>query len=720
MDTATRILVAYLLVFIGSMQASFAHTPHDDIRDVELSPNYSQDQTLFIITRGVLLKSKDSGKQWHKIVNGLNNKHSLTSLDVSGEDKNILYASSRGDGMYKSEDSGETWSKINQGLKTLDIDFVEISHDSPNIVFAAGTEGGLYKTKDGGENWYQVIDDLDAKITAISFVPDNSNHLMAGDQIGRVFISENNGEDWKEYSDIPDAGEINAIEFSPYFESDNAFFLGTEKLGIFKGEFQKAHQEIDPLVGISDGLPDQGIQSLMIYPEDDGDYIIFSSTSNSGVFTSNDVGVNWENYSQGLSKDDQAAKFNRPQFSHLEMSNSLNTERKIYLAGYDGLFRTELSEQEWRQLDTLSSNIITGMALSPNYENDSTIAVATYVSGVYISHDAGATWKNVSNGLEDLYKYIAPGNSIARMFNISFSPDYANDNSLFTVTRHGFWHSDDDGDKWHKSSVDLENLDPLHTVISPSYTSDGTLFVGNYKTGEIFKSSDMGVGFQPIGSTNSEIKSFQISPNFSSDKTLYAGGGQTVFKSIDEGRSWVSVGDFEADITSLAISSTDKTLIAGTTSGAFISKDQGNSWLELSVEGVDTDSQISAVSISPSDGENQIILLSIYGKGLYKSEDGGNSFFRIADELIDANYQLADFSPNFFNTGQPIVFSPAFSRDKTIYGYAGENVLRSQDGGNTWDILSLPEDTEKSNFKRFQFRLRFISDFLKAQLDKIF
>ncbi|ESA38637.1 glycosyl bnr repeat-containing protein [Leptolyngbya sp. Heron Island J] len=720
MDIATRFLVAYLLVFIGSMQAAFAHTPHDDIHDVEISPNYSQDQTLFIITRGVLLKSQDSGQQWHKIVNGLNNKHSLTSVDISGEDANILYVSSRGDGVYKSEDGGTAWSKVNKGLKTLEIDFVEISDNAPNVIFAAGIEGGLYKTENGGETWRQVLAAPDAKITAISSLPENSNHLMAGDQMGRVFISNNDGEDWEQRLDIPNAGGITAIEFSPYFESDNTVFLGTEKLGIFKGEFQKGPKKIDPLVGISDGLPEQAIQSLMLHPEDDGGYMIFSSTSNSGVFISEDLGGNWENYSQGLSKDDQATKFNRPQFSNLEMANSLDTERKIYLAGYDGLFRTELPEQKWRQLDTLSSNIITGIALSPNYENDSTIAVATYVSGVYISHDAGTTWKNVSNGLEDLHKYIAPGNSIARMFNIGFSPDYVNDRHLFTVTRHGFWHSNNDAEKWRKSSLDLENLDPLHMVISPSYGSDGVLFAGNYKTGEIFKSSNMGVSFQPIGSINSGIKSFQISPNFSSDKTLYAGGGQTVFKSIDEGRSWVSVGDFEGNITSLAISTTDKMLIAGTTSGAFIWKDQGNSWLELNIDGVDAHAQISAVSISPSDGENQLIILSIHGKGLYKSEDRGDSFFPIADELIDANYQLSDFSPNFFNTGQPIVFSPAFTQDKKIYGYAGENVLKSQDGGNTWEVISLPEDSKKSNFKRFRFRLRFLSAFLQAQLDKIF
>ena len=41
-------------------------------------------------------------------------------------------------------------------------------------------------------------------------------------------------------------------------------------------------------------------------------------------------------------------------------------------------------------------------------------------------------------------------------------------------------------------------------------------------------------------------------------------------------------------------------------------------------------------------------------------------------------------------TSSPIQFSPSFAEDGTVFAYAGPDVLRSTDGGATWDVLTLP------------------------------
>ena len=53
-----------ILTFLSfSVEAAFAHVPHDVISALEISPAYDQDQTLFIYSRvgskGYLLKSED-------------------------------------------------------------------------------------------------------------------------------------------------------------------------------------------------------------------------------------------------------------------------------------------------------------------------------------------------------------------------------------------------------------------------------------------------------------------------------------------------------------------------------------------------------------------------------------------------------------------------------------------------------------------------------------
>ncbi|MGL4883181.1 MAG: hypothetical protein ACRC8K_19295, partial [Waterburya sp.] len=54
-------LVLTLIGFSFDVPTALAHYPHDDIFAVETSPNYEQDQTLWINVRGNLLKSEDGG-----------------------------------------------------------------------------------------------------------------------------------------------------------------------------------------------------------------------------------------------------------------------------------------------------------------------------------------------------------------------------------------------------------------------------------------------------------------------------------------------------------------------------------------------------------------------------------------------------------------------------------------------------------------------------------
>jgi hypothetical protein len=70
-----------------------------------------------------------------------------------------------------------------------------------------------------------------------------------------------------------------------------------------------------------------------------------------------------------------------------------------------------------------------------------------------------------------------------------------------------------------------------------------------------------------------------------------------------------------------------------------------------------------------------------------RSTDAGASFHRVGTDLFDSNHIVADFSNP---TSAPIQFSPTFATDKTIFAYAQTDVVRSTDGGQSWEILRLP------------------------------
>ena len=700
------LLTVAFLIF--DVKAAFAHYPHDDIFAVKLSPNYQQDRTLFINVRGNLFRSKDGGNSWQTIVKGLDHQYELSSLDIAAQSQKILFLSTLGDGIYKSENGGDSWSKVNQGLETLNVDLVAIAPGADDLVLAAGTETGLYQTENGGASWKQVMAG-DNKITAIAFDPEQNERVIVGDERGNVFLSGDRGKSWQKLATLERSGAIRAVAISPNFAAERTFWVGTEQEGIW--------QTVDGGISfaqVNQGISDRAIVSLAISPNYQADGTILASTWHEGVFGSHDGGKSWEKYSKGLTKDDQAERpnFNRPHFSDLSISQTYNRDRTVFVAGFDGLFKSTDGGRVWREVNTLSPNIIVGLGLSPNYQNDSTVAVTTYLGGAYISHDQGVTWTTINRGLakdnwlKRIPKRILQDDFIARLFGIDFSPNYGQDQTIFAPSWTDFLKSTDRGQQWQKIPLTNEP-GPLNRptkysmAISPNYASDGTIYLGSMQgTGKDFllRSTDGGINFSVVGNVNNQpVVYLEISPDFAADKTLYAGVKDGIYKSVDGGSTWQSVNNGIPSMpeeSKLAISpnyKVDQTVFAGTNAGLYITRDGAQSWHKLTLVGTAEidDGYVEAVAISPNYQNDRTLIMSVKGRGLFKTVNGGETFTQVGDDLLNSNHSLANMY-GFWPPTVPIKFSPAYSLDQTIYGVSETNLFKSIDGGNTWANLPIP------------------------------
>lgn len=296
----------------------------------------------------------------------------------------------------------------------------------------------------------------------------NNNNIFLGDNQGNLYISEDQGNNWKLIGSIKDSGKITSLSISP----EQNILIGTEKKGVFKTvDLGKSFSNI------SQGIPDNNIRDIVIVNEANKPSNILVSTWYKGFFESTDEGKTWQEFSKGLTKDHQADDFKVPHFTELKVSPNFKEDKVLFLAGFNGLFKSVDGGQNWKELETLSPGTIVSFALSPNYKNDSTLAVVTYVRNIYMSQDKGKTWKPINKGLEvPRFTGKLENEHIQdprRFFDVAFSPNYQSDHSLFaTVLWKQFLRSTNQGNSWEIVTLpgaSGEGIRGITIVVSPQF-----------------------------------------------------------------------------------------------------------------------------------------------------------------------------------------------------------------------------------------------------------
>jgi photosystem II stability/assembly factor-like uncharacterized protein len=763
----TILIVTAVLFF--DVKDLCAHSPHDAIDAMAISPDYVEDQTIFIILSDQLRKSTDGGSSWRQLVNGLDHKDILTAVEVSpgySQDRTV-FVSSKGHGIYRSEDEGHSWIQVNQGLGSMDIGRLSIARtcDSADprtchrIVLAAGMEGGLYRTENGGDHWTQVVGN-EFKITALMFSPGTERDDLArtpaaffGDAEGFLYHSADGGKTWQQTSQVSPGSALTSIAVSPSFFSDATLLVGTREEGIWKSSdggfsFTKANTGLPfsfrdkhgTLRKSNDGPilrpSEQDVTSIAISPDYARDGIILASLWNQAAFRSDNGGKTWKRHKPGLTCDYQADSeaYKSPHFRALRISAAFGSDKTVFLGGFDGLFKSTDGGYHWREMETLPIRQMTGLALSTGHpsaakEGIPFIALTTYGGGAYTSDDQGNTW-TVQNG----------GLSATRLTDIVFLPDDGMDSTLFSasygrmlklVRGQGNWVEVTLSHRsWRTLASSLvkkvgvpgsladiiltesERDKPYATTfaVSPNFESDGTLYFGTRRHG-VFKSADGGqsasVTWDAKGTDGSSalISSLAISPDFAAgdavgDGTLFAGVyGKGVYKTIDRGNTWQPVNNGLGFLETWQSSSdmhynlerkhvwvtispnygADQTLFAASGDGLYKTTNGGSSWQELHSPAYGEDAYIAGMAISPDYETDQNLMISIKGRGLFKSENGGATFDQVGLEAINNNHQV-----------YLIRFSPTYGTDNTIYAASLEELIRSADGGNTWQVIDRP------------------------------
>jgi len=212
--------------------------------------------------------------------------------------------------------------------------------------------------------------------------------------------------------------------------------------------------------------------------------------------------------------------------------------------------------------------------------------------------------------------------------------------------------STDTGATWSMVSTGI----PENYGISPLLVSGHYLLAGASPNG-VFKSSDDGTSWRDISmGFPANISIFALANNI---KGLFCGTDKGIFLSTDSGMTWASSNLGLHSNTKVNIISTisDSNIFINTNEGVFISTDFGTTW---------NPANNGFMSEAPFVHLDSLIFGASFPFGIYKSEDNGNHW-----KIIDSTFA----NPDLIVCG------------KNVFANNGSYVLRSSDGGSSWDTV---------------------------------
>ncbi len=288
--------------------------------------------------------------------------------------------------------------------------------------------------------------------------------------------------------------------------------------------------------------------------------VAYLGTSNGRIFKSHDAGSSWNVLHPGIGPYEYVVD--------TLVQHPVERER-IYAGAWDlhsdggGLFESVDGGLSWARM-TLphASAAVRGFAICRSHPDRMMVGTLT---GVYVSADAGRSWKQV--GGRDLHK----AESVA--------------------------------------------IDPDDYRV---------LYVGTWRLG--YRSIDFGKSWSLIDrgmALDSDIFSITISER--NPQIVYVGACSGVYRSVNRAQSWTGLRVLPDRFTIRALvihidPADPNRIFAGTTEGLFVSHNEGKTWMRLTSKEV----IVNAIQVDPRN--NRRILIGTEYQGLKLSEDGGRTW----------------------------------------------------------------------------------------------
>lgn len=643
--SAASAILAVLLIGFGAQNLLRFQKPY--------SLESTSERTIEIVESQIVFKSPNI-----PVVNNQVGRFKVLSQNEGlGQNADTQVSAAEDSEDVKIPTSGSQWSRTNGPYGGA---ILTLFATSEGILLAGTARGGIYRSTDYGDSWSPVTDEISELNQgygkAVWTFAQKEDTIYVSMSPSKLYASTDIGKTWHQVSIDSDIKWITGIIIV-----DNRIYISTSREGRFGGVWYSDDAKSWTLM--NEGLADGRIRVFANMGT-----TLFVGTREGGVYRKKATDNSWypinPAFNAQSNKEEQIGKSHPPK----SVSELFQNQNSLKVSVYSF---------------AVMDNLLYMGAIS---NND---------SGLFRSDDEGDSWTRITPKEMD---------DIVAAIDVSGSTLYA------STWGSGVFRSDDKGDSWIPVSEDMTEK-YVQTLLA---VDNETVFAGTMNVG-IFRTKDAGNSWTEVntGIMSTSVVDLEVLGDRIYAMTL---AGSRLLYSENGGESWTSI---ELRPKSMYFSYSEilalngKLYVCGTrfapynhggiVSGIFQIDEQNNTLIE-----VKTDSEMFPVECMHIEGTTFII--GTEEEGVYLWNEGWDSWLNIGLEshfitdisVYDANIYASTDTGKVYrhkhdgnawelirDIKKDVLFGQSRQIDDKLYVLsAGEGLIRSIDGGNSWTQLN--------------------------------
>jgi photosystem II stability/assembly factor-like uncharacterized protein len=338
---------------------------------------------------------------------------------------------------------------------------------------------------------------------------------------------------------------------------------------------------------------------------------------------------------------------------------------EVLVASNGGLLASGDGGATWTQRDARELSTVRYDPLVPGR----VLAVAPLSSSIIRSLDGGQTWSFTTSLPTVMFSNLASG--------LAFDPLVVD--RVLLATLWGIFSSEDGGTTWIERTSGI-NGGTVERVVSVAPGSPNRTFaVGVVGRASLQAYDPVAQRWSPVvgpalqaGSSGARIFAFGYSET--APDTLYAGGAQGLFRSIDGGQTWSkTTPSLDNDIVrDIAVSAANPHSLYVLAADGVLHSGDGGAAFEPRSFGIPPYAFTQQVLIDPENDNRLYVSLATQTPGLYRTSDGGLSWAAMGTDIGSHEIWRIAADPEDFSI---------------LYAATSVGLMKSTDSGDSWTTL---------------------------------